>query len=64
MVHPYLKRRGARSRSSTPRSRWKDILGRTLGIPLFQEQMMRVAIEAAGFTPAEADSTAPKHGDV
>ena len=45
----------ARSRSSILRRNSKTVLGKTLGVPLFQEQAMRIAIVAAGFTPAEAD---------
>ena len=47
--------RRARSRSSIPKPELEKVLGKTLGVPLFQEQAMRVAIECAGFTPGEAD---------
>ncbi|WP_372772184.1 error-prone DNA polymerase [Mangrovibacterium sp.] len=55
MVHPYLKRRNGEEPVEFPSKELKDILGRTLGVPLFQEQAMEIAIVAAGFTPAEAD---------
>ncbi len=55
MVHPYLKRRNGEEPVEYPSQELKDILGRTLGVPLFQEQAMKIAIVAAGFTPAEAD---------
>ena len=55
MVHPYLKRRNGEEEVSFPSKELEEILGRTLGVPLFQEQAMKIAIVAAGFTPAEAD---------
>jgi error-prone DNA polymerase len=55
MVHPYLRRRNGEEEVSYPSDALKNILNKTLGVPLFQEQAMRIAIEAAGFTPAEAD---------
>ncbi|MDP6566319.1 MAG: error-prone DNA polymerase, partial [Alphaproteobacteria bacterium] len=55
MVHPYLRRRAGKERVSFPSKDLEDVLGKTLGIPLFQEQAMRIAIVAAGFTPSEAD---------
>lgn len=55
MVHPYLKRRNGEEEIEYPSEELKEILGRTLGVPLFQEQAMEIAIVAAGFTPAEAD---------
>jgi error-prone DNA polymerase len=55
MVHPYLKRRNGEEPVTFPSKELEDILGRTLGVPLFQEQAMKIAIVAAGFTPAEAD---------
>ena len=55
MVHPYLRRRNGEEPVEFPSKELEDILGRTLGIPLFQEQAMKIAIVAAGFTPAEAD---------
>ena len=60
MVHPYLRRRRARRRSSTRRTAADDgkVLGKTLGVPLFQEQAMKIAIVAAGFTPARPTACA------
>lgn len=55
MVHPYLRRRDGIDPVVYPSKELEDILGRTLGVPLFQEQAMEIAIVAAGFTPAEAD---------
>lgn len=55
MVHPYLRRRDGIDKVEYPSKELKEILGRTLGVPLFQEQAMEIAIVAAGFTPAEAD---------
>ena len=55
MVHPYLRRRNGEEPVEYPSKELEQILKRTLGIPLFQEQAMKIAIEAAGFTPAEAD---------
>jgi error-prone DNA polymerase len=55
MVHPYLRRRERREEPEYPRPELKRVLDKTLGVPLFQEQAMRVAIECAGFTPSEAD---------
>ena len=55
MVHPYLRRRAARKRSSYPNEAIRDVLEKTLGVPIFQEQAMRLAMVAAGFTPGEAD---------
>jgi error-prone DNA polymerase len=55
MVHPYLRRRGGQESVSYPSPQLEQVLGKTLGVPLFQEQAMRIAIVAAGFTPAEAD---------
>jgi error-prone DNA polymerase len=56
MVHPYLKRRNGEEPIEYPSKELEDILGRTLGVPLFQEQAMKIAIVAAGFTPTEADA--------
>jgi error-prone DNA polymerase len=56
MVHPYLKRRNGEEPIEYPSKELKEILGRTLGVPLFQEQAMKIAIVAAGFTPTEADA--------
>ena len=55
MVHPYLRRRNGQEAIEYPSKELEDILGRTLGVPLFQEQAMKIAIVAAGFTPTEAD---------
>ena len=55
MVHPYLRRRNGEEKVEYPSKELEEILGRTLGVPLFQEQAMKIAIVAAGFTPAEAD---------
>ncbi|TQM51070.1 error-prone DNA polymerase [Arcticibacter tournemirensis] len=55
MVHPYLRRRNEEEAVVYPSAELKEILGRTLGVPLFQEQAMEIAIVAAGFTPGEAD---------
>ncbi|GET25489.1 error-prone DNA polymerase [Prolixibacter sp. NT017] len=55
MVHPYLKRRNGEEPVEYPSKELEGILGRTLGVPLFQEQAMEIAIVAAGFTPDEAD---------
>ena len=55
MVHPYLRRRRGEEVVEYPSQALKDVLGKTLGVPLFQEQAMRIAIVAAGFTPSEAD---------
>jgi len=55
MVHPYLRRRAGLEPVSFPSKELESVLGKTLGVPLFQEQAMRIAIVAAGFTPAEAD---------
>lgn len=55
MVHPYLRRRNGEEPIEYPSDELKFILERTLGVPLFQEQAMKIAIVAAGFTAAEAD---------
>ncbi|HZY82617.1 MAG TPA: error-prone DNA polymerase [Cyclobacteriaceae bacterium] len=55
MVHPYLRRRNGQEKVEYPSPEVKEILERTLGVPLFQEQAMKIAIVAAKFTPAEAD---------
>ena len=55
MVHPYLRRRSGKEPVSYPSKELEAVLGKTLGVPLFQEQAMKIAIVAAGFTPAEAD---------
>ncbi|MBL8762360.1 MAG: error-prone DNA polymerase [Phycisphaerae bacterium] len=55
MVHPYLRRRNGEERVTYPSEEVRAVLSRTLGVPLFQEQAMALAIVAAGFTPGEAD---------
>ena len=55
MIHPFLRRRSGLEPVSYPHPKLKAVLERTLGVPLFQEQGMRMAVEAAGFSPAEAD---------
>ncbi|GAB0118305.1 error-prone DNA polymerase [Acidisoma sp. 7E03] len=55
MVHPYLRRREGREPVCYPSPDLERVLGKTLGVPLFQEQAMQVAIHCAGFTPGEAD---------
>ncbi len=55
MVHPYLRRRSGIEKVNFPDQHVKAILGKTLGIPLFQEQAMRLAITLAGFSPGEAE---------
>ncbi len=55
MVHPYLKRREGREKADYPSKELEAVLERTLGVPLFQEQAMQIAITAAGFSPGEAD---------
>jgi error-prone DNA polymerase len=55
MVHPYLRRRNGEEPVEYPSRELEEILGRTLGVPLFQEQAMKIAIVGAGFTPSEAD---------
>lgn len=55
MVHPYLRRRDGLEEESYPKEELRRILGRTKGVPLFQEQAMEIAMVAAEFTAAEAD---------
>ncbi|HYA74795.1 MAG TPA: error-prone DNA polymerase, partial [Roseiarcus sp.] len=55
MVHPYLRRRQGVEDVVYPSRELEAVLGKTLGVPLFQEQAMKIAIVAAGFSPAEAD---------
>jgi error-prone DNA polymerase len=55
MVHPYLRRRSGEEPVSYPGPEVQGVLERTLGVPIFQEQVMQLAIVAAGFTPGEAD---------
>ena len=55
MVHPYLRRRLGKEKPTYPSPELEEVLGKTLGVPLFQEQAMQIAIKGAGFTPSEAD---------
>ena len=55
MVHPYLRRRNGEEPITYPSENVRTVLERTLGVPIFQEQVMQLAIVAAGFTPGEAD---------
>ena len=55
MVHPYLRRRAGEEQINYPSEELREVLGKTMGVPLFQEQAMKIAIVAAGFTPGEAD---------
>jgi error-prone DNA polymerase len=55
MVHPYLRRRNGEEPVVYPNAVVRRVLEKTLGVPLFQEQAMRLAVEGAGFTPGEAD---------
>jgi len=55
MVHPYLRRRAGEEEVTYPSEAIREVLEKTLGVPLFQEQAMRLAVVAAGFTPGEAD---------
>jgi error-prone DNA polymerase len=55
MVHPYLRRRSGEEPVTYPNDAIREVLEKTLGVPLFQEQAMRLAVVAAGFTPGEAD---------
>nr|WP_138472910.1 error-prone DNA polymerase [Poseidonocella sp. HB161398] len=70
MVHPYLRRRNGEETVDFPSDALGAVLGKTLGVPLFQEQAMQIAITGAGFTPEEADrlrrslATFKKHGNV
>ncbi|MDF1794501.1 MAG: error-prone DNA polymerase [Thalassobaculaceae bacterium] len=70
MVHPYLRRRNGEEPVTFPSEALRAVLGKTLGVPLFQEQAMKIAIVAAGFTPSEADrlrkamATFKRSGDI
>ena len=70
MVHPYLRRRSGREPVSYPSEELRQVLGKTLGVPLFQEQAMKIAIVGAGFAPEEADqlrramATFKRNGDI
>ncbi len=55
MVHPYLRRRAGEEEITYPNEEIRNVLKKTLGVPLFQEQAMQLAVVAAGFTPGEAD---------
>ena len=55
MVHPYIRRRRGREKVSYPHPSLEPILSRTLGVPLFQEQLLRMAMVAAGFSGSEAE---------
>jgi error-prone DNA polymerase len=55
MVHPYLRRRSGEEPVTYPSDEVRRVLERTLGVPIFQEQVMQLAMVAAGFTPGEAD---------
>jgi error-prone DNA polymerase len=55
MVHPYLRRRNGLEEDDSPNDAIKEVLGATFGIPIFQEQVIRLAMVAAGFTGGEAD---------
>jgi error-prone DNA polymerase len=55
MVHPYLKRRQNTALAVYPKPEVRSVLERTLGVPIFQEQVMQLAVVAAGFTPGESD---------
>lgn len=62
MVHPFLRRRNGEEPITFPHPALIPILARTLGVPLFQEQVMRMAVEVAGFSPGEADELRRKMG--
>ena len=70
MVHPFIRRRNGEEPVTLPSDALGEVLGKTLGVPLFQEQAMQIAIIGAGFTPDEADrlrrslATFKKHGNV
>ncbi len=70
MVHPYIRRRNGEEEVSFPSDELGEVLGKTLGVPLFQEQAMQIAIVGAGFTPDQADrlrrslATFKRHGNV
>jgi error-prone DNA polymerase len=55
MVHPYLRRRRGLEEVIYPHPSLEPVLKKTLGVPLFQEQVMRLAVVAADYTPGEAD---------
>ncbi len=55
MVHPYLRRRSGEEQVDYPSAELEAVLGKTMGVPLFQEQAMKIAVVGAGFSPSEAD---------
>ncbi len=55
MVHPYIRRRRGLEKVEFPSQELEEVLGKTLGVPLFQEQAMQIAVVGAGFSPEEAD---------
>lgn len=55
MVHPYLRRRQKKEKVNYPSDKVRGVLSRTMGVPIFQEQVMQIAVVAAGFTPGDAD---------
>ncbi|MFP4509471.1 MAG: error-prone DNA polymerase [Spirochaetaceae bacterium] len=55
MVHPYLRRRNGEEQVAYPHPSLKPVLSKTLGVPLFQEQVMKLAVVAASYSPGEAD---------
>jgi error-prone DNA polymerase len=70
MVHPYLRRRSGKEPVDYPSEALRQVLGKTMGVPLFQEQAMKIAIVGAGFAPEEADrlrramATFKRNGDI
>lgn len=70
MVHPYLRRRQGKEAVTWPSAELREVFERTLGVPLFQEQVMKLAVVAAGYTPGEADQLRRsmaawrRHGDL
>ena len=62
MVHPYLNRRQGKEPVTYPSAALEEALGRTLGVPVFQEQVMQVSMLAAGFTPGRGRRAAPGDG--
>ena len=70
MVHPYIRRRNGEEIVNFPSDALGEVLGKTLGVPLFQEQAMQIAIIGANFSPEEADrlrralATFKKHGNI
>jgi error-prone DNA polymerase len=70
MVHPYLRRRSGREPVDYPSEALRQVLGKTMGVPFFQEQAMKIAIVGAGFAPDDADrlrhamATFKRNGDI